>query len=171
MLFADVTLAGTIVGTCFSVLGFGSSMLGDGYVKWLLVRVGSDVAWCFDSEGSQGLCRIWEPRCLVEADDCDDTFLVVVMMVMIVNGKNCVHRFGFIIILLVLTIHEGTQCTAKPTVCLLRNHKTRLEHRNCLFSNADMLLLHVIRRDTIPASHISPQGGRLAARITEQPRL
>lgn len=43
--FADVTVAGTIVGTRFSVLGFGSPMLGDGYVKWLLVRVGSDVVW------------------------------------------------------------------------------------------------------------------------------
>lgn len=88
--FADVTVAGTIVGTRFSVLGFGSPMLGDGYVKWLLVRVGSDVVWSLAPEGSQGLCQIGEPSYLLEADDCDGTVLVVVMMiVMRVNGKNC----------------------------------------------------------------------------------
>ena len=43
LIIADVTLATRIVGTRFSVLGAESPMLGDGYVKWLLVRVGSDV--------------------------------------------------------------------------------------------------------------------------------
>ena len=45
----------------------------------------------FGSAGSQGLCQIGEPSYLLKADDCDGTVLVVVMMiVMIVNGKNCV---------------------------------------------------------------------------------
>lgn len=43
--FADVTVAGAMVGTRFSVLGLDNPMLGAGYVKWLLVRVGSDVVW------------------------------------------------------------------------------------------------------------------------------
>ena len=38
-----------------------------------------------------GLVSDWEPSYLLEADDCDGTVLVVVMMiVMIVNGKHCV---------------------------------------------------------------------------------
>lgn len=136
-------------------------MLGDGYVQCLLVRVGSDVDWFLASKDRRVCVRFGEPSYLLEADDCDGSVLVVVtMIVMIANGKSCVHWFFLIIILLVL-IHQGIQCIAKPMACLLRNHITRLQHRKCLISNADMLSLHVIRRDTIPASHISPQGGRL----------
>jgi len=54
--FADVTVATSIVGTRFLVLGLECPMLGDGYVKWLLVRVGSDGV--FESEGLQGLGQI-----------------------------------------------------------------------------------------------------------------
>jgi hypothetical protein len=67
----------------------------------------------FGSEGSQGLCQIGEPSYLLEADDCDGTVLVVVMIVvMIVNGKNCVHWFLLITIILIVLIH--VQCIAKP---------------------------------------------------------
>ena len=59
LIIADVTLATRIVGTRFSVLGAESPMLGDGYVKWLLVRVGSDVVR-FGVEGLQGLCQMGE---------------------------------------------------------------------------------------------------------------
>lgn len=97
MLIADVTPATTIVGTRFSVLGLGSPMLGDGYVKWLLVRVGSDVVR-FGVEGLQGLCQMGEPSYLLEADDCDGDIAVVGMM-MGIDGKKRRHWFLLIIIL------------------------------------------------------------------------
>ena len=56
----------------------------------------------FGLEGSQGLCQIGERSYLLEADDCDDTVLVMVM-VMMVAGMDCGHWFILIIILLVLT--------------------------------------------------------------------
>jgi hypothetical protein len=65
-------------------------MLGDGYVRWLLVRVGSDVVFGF--EGLQGLRQIGEPGYLLEADDCDGDDIAVEVM-MVVDGEKCGHRF------------------------------------------------------------------------------
>ena len=44
------------------------------------------------------------------------------------------------------------QCFAKPTAYMLRNHILDSNTAPRLISNANMLSLHVIRRDTIPAS-------------------
>jgi len=97
--FADVTVATSIVGTRFLVLGLECPMLGDGYVKWLLVRVGSDVV--VGSEGFQGLCQMGEPSYLLEADSCDDDVAVVVMIVIVVDGTNCGRWF-----LLITTLYS-----------------------------------------------------------------
>jgi hypothetical protein len=70
VLLADVTLCYYCGRYACCVLGAESPMLGDGYVKWLLVRVGSD--GCLSgSEGLQGLCEAGEPSCLLEVDSCD----------------------------------------------------------------------------------------------------
>lgn len=57
----------------------------------------------FGFEGSQGLCQIGERSYLLEADDCDDTVLVVMVMAMMVDDMDCGHWFILITILLVLT--------------------------------------------------------------------
>ena len=44
----------------------------------------------FGSEGSQGLCQMGEPSYLLEADDCDDIVLVLVVM-MIAKGNYHGH--------------------------------------------------------------------------------
>ena len=57
----------------------------------------------FGLEGSQGLCQIEERSYLLEADDCDGTVLVVMVMAMMVDDMDCGHWFILITILLVLT--------------------------------------------------------------------
>lgn len=116
----------------------------------------------------------WEPSYLLKADDSDGTVLVVVMMIVMIDGKQCVQWFLLIMIILTVLIH--IQCIAKPMACLLRNHLPRLHHRKCLISNANMLSLHVIRRNHHPSEPHQPtrqqaRCARIAGQSQLRPRL
>lgn len=50
----------------------------------------------FGSEGLQGLCQMRGPSYVLEADDCDGIAVVVMMMMIVVDGKNYGRWFPLI---------------------------------------------------------------------------
>ena len=92
-----MTLGLRIVGTRFSVLGAQRSdarrWVCEVVARASRTRFGGLI---FGSEGSQGLCQMREPSYLLEVDDCGDTVLVVMMVIVL---KKCRHWFLLIIML------------------------------------------------------------------------
>jgi hypothetical protein len=70
------------------VLGLSNPMLGDGYVNWLLVRVGSDVVWF--RLGRIAGCVRWAKlvTCSRQIAVMDVLLVVLVVMIVVVNGND-----------------------------------------------------------------------------------
>ena len=92
-----MTLGLRIVGTRFSVLGLQRSdarrWVCEVVARASRIRFGGLIS---GSEGLQGLCQMREPSYLLEVDDCDDTVLVVMI---VLDVQKCGHWFLLIIML------------------------------------------------------------------------